>query len=59
VQRLRDFFAKRREGRDFNVVMSEEATAALHGSSYSGFVKGDIVLVVDGGKSTIVGTYAL
>jgi hypothetical protein len=54
VQRLRDFFAQSREGRTFHVIMSEEATAALHGSRYSGFESGDIVLVVDGGKSTIV-----
>lgn len=54
VQRLRDFFAKSREGRTFHVIMSEESTAALHGSRYSGFKSGDIVLVVDGGKSTIV-----
>jgi hypothetical protein len=55
VQKFRDFFAKSREGRTFHVVVSEEATAALHGSRYSGFKSGDIVLVVDGGKSTIVG----
>ncbi|KAH8707008.1 hypothetical protein GQ44DRAFT_777660 [Phaeosphaeriaceae sp. PMI808] len=53
VQRLRAFFAQGREGRTFRVVVSEEATAALHGSRYSGFKSGDIVLVVDGGKSTI------
>jgi hypothetical protein len=59
VQRLRDFFAQSREGRTFQVVMSEEATAALHGSRYSGFESGDVILVVDGGKSTIVSGYTI
>jgi hypothetical protein len=54
VQKLRDYFARSRNGRTFQVVMSEESTAALHGSRYGGFKSGDIVLVVDGGKSTIV-----
>lgn len=54
VQKLRSFFAQSRYGRTFKVVMSEEATAALHGSRYSGFKPGDVVLVLDGGKSTIV-----
>lgn len=54
VQKLRAFFARERYGRTFHVVVSEEATAALHGSRYSGFKEGDIVLVVDGGKSTVV-----
>lgn len=54
VQKLREFFGRTRLGRSFDVVVSEEATAALHGSRYCGFEAGDIVLVVDGGKSTIV-----
>jgi hypothetical protein len=54
VRNLHDFFAQARHGRSFRVVVSEESTAALHGSRFSGFSLGDIVLVVDGGKSTIV-----
>lgn len=54
VQKMRAFFTRERYGRTFHVVVSEEATAALHGSRYSGFKEGDIVLVVDGGKSTVV-----
>jgi hypothetical protein len=54
VQSIRSFFERARLGRTFSVVVSEEATAALHGSRYSGFEAGDLVLVVDGGKSTIV-----
>lgn len=54
VQKLREYFARSQTKRMFRVVMSEESTAALHGSRYGGFKSGDIVLVVDGGKSTIV-----
>lgn len=53
VQKFQDYFARSRDGRQFEVVVSEESTAALHGSRYSGFGPG-IVLVLDGGKSTIV-----
>jgi hypothetical protein len=56
VQKYRDFFSKSREGHEFEVVVSEESTAALHGSRYSGFQPDDLVLVLDGGKSTIVST---
>jgi hypothetical protein len=54
VQSLKRFFSKVRHGHNFEVIVSEESTAALHGSRYSGFTAGDVVLVVDGGKSTIV-----
>jgi hypothetical protein len=54
AERLREYFARTRRGRTPEVILSEESTAALHGSRHSGFKTGDIVLVVDGGKSTIV-----
>ena len=52
---FQEFFRKSRQGRQFQVVVSEESTAVLHASRLSGMLKpGDCVLVVDGGKSTIV-----
>lgn len=53
VNRLRKFF-ERRADQLYTVVLCEESTAALHGSSHRGLTPGDHVLVVDGGKSTIV-----
>ena len=54
VQSLRESFTRSRDGQTFDVVISEESTAALRGSRYSGLKSGDTVLVVDSGKSTVV-----
>lgn len=57
VGAFREWFSRSRGERKFQVVVSEESTAALHGSRFSGFSAGDCVVVIDGGKSTIVSTF--